>query len=155
MHLPHPCPVALSQLKSKDGQAFFCKGCQKHLIDCRAKSQAEIEAIEDPHFCGIFNEDQLEAPARYKGWNRFAFALLTGISLLGFSVKPLQAQTVDPVQVDSIQTKNEQHHQVTVYSVSDVPEPEEQVKKSWFHWFNPRKRNGKRRSKHWMGCPAF
>ncbi len=152
--------MASSRLDQQKDGTFFCKGCQKHLIDCREKTREEIKSIEEVNFCGIFREEQLDAPARYTCFNRLLFLGLTGLSILGFSVQPLKAQTQDPIQVDSIQAQAEQHQEVTVVSVDepqDDLEEETETNKSFylFDFLRSPRRKKKRSGFGPMGCPKF
>ncbi|UTW61687.1 hypothetical protein KFE98_16985 [bacterium SCSIO 12741] len=117
MELKHPCPMALSRLENKDG-SFSCSACARNLVDFRGKSEAEIRACAGKDLCGVFDLDQLPDQKRYSGWNQMLFSALALLSLIGFSVKPLSAQTTEPIQVDSVQAKPEKNQEVTVISVS-------------------------------------
>ncbi len=75
------------------------------MIDFREKSQDDIQACAGRQACGIFRAEQLTDQKRYSGWNYLVFCTLTLLSLMGFTVKPMQAQTTEPTGTDSVFTE--------------------------------------------------
>ncbi len=97
-----PCPVQLNRM-SKKGCNFYCGSCQSEVIDFRGKSDAYLKSQLKPGVCGIFDEEQLEIPVKMKPYRRLLFNGLAVLSFIGFSVKPLTAQTPDTVK--TVQTQ--------------------------------------------------
>ncbi|MBO6515298.1 MAG: hypothetical protein JJ975_02005 [Bacteroidia bacterium] len=92
MQIKRPCPANLSKMQASDG-GYFCSSCEQTVVDFRDKSIEEIKDVLRNGGCGIFLPQQLQKQQNYQGFNRFLFIGLTFVSLLGFSVRPLQAQT--------------------------------------------------------------
>lgn len=84
--------MLLSRMKKAD-DGFYCSSCSKVVRDFRSMSNEEIKESFIPGSCGIFAPGQLKHQKKYKPLYRIAFSLLTFFSFVGFSVRPLQAQT--------------------------------------------------------------
>jgi hypothetical protein len=92
LKVSHPCPYLLSRMK-KDGDNFFCEGCNKTIFDFRDKSLDEIQCIANKNICGIFTSNQLPGQQKMKFSKQIIFYGLTILSYFGFSVRPLIAQS--------------------------------------------------------------
>jgi hypothetical protein len=90
-HISDPCPMTLSRMKS--GDSFFCKSCDKKIVDFRNKTTEEIISyFKNGTGYGIFYEDQVTT-STYSFKNKFLYKLLTVLALLGLNVRPLNAQS--------------------------------------------------------------
>ncbi|MCB9260832.1 MAG: hypothetical protein H6607_00435 [Flavobacteriales bacterium] len=94
MQIKNPCPASIARMK-KQGNSFYCKGCQKFVVDFRDKSNDEIKEIIGYGGCGIFRNDQLINQKRYGGWGQAVFYALMVLSFVGFSVKPMKAEATE------------------------------------------------------------
>jgi hypothetical protein len=86
-----PCPMMLFRMKEKNGE-YYCKGCQKEIIDFRDKSLVEIKAACTKDICGIFNNHQVNKVRRPFTYHLKYMALVV-LSFFGFNVAPLRAQS--------------------------------------------------------------
>lgn len=87
---------------NQNNNSFYCKSCNKELIDFREKTSHEIaDKISCKEICGIFYSDQLFQPV-FPFKFKLYFAVLTLFAFLGFNVKPVSAQTL---KADSIVSK--------------------------------------------------
>lgn len=114
IHIENPCPMSLNKMKTADG--FYCKSCSKTIIDFRNKSVDEIINVDSDITCGIFSEEQVSTPTfsfKYK----ILFRALTLLSIIGFNVKPLNAQTIPPKKGTII---NKPDSTKTDYSIGKV-----------------------------------
>lgn len=92
LHIENPCPMRLQRMK-QEGENYHCKSCGKNLVDFRQKSSSEIRATIQPGICGIFNRSQLPAQQSQSLVGKLLFYALAFVSVLGFPVKPLKAQS--------------------------------------------------------------
>jgi hypothetical protein len=100
LRIDHPCPF-VPKKGNKDGDNYFCKSCNKTIIDFRSKAAEEIKFDLNKDTCGIFNVEQLPGQQQMKLSRQFMFYCLSILSILGFTVKPLNAQTPKPAK-DSV-----------------------------------------------------
>lgn len=91
LRIDNPCPVLLGRMKKQD-DGYFCKSCAKTVVDFREKTEDEIASLITEDTCGVFYNHQLNGQKRTSRMKQFAFYLLTVLSFLGFSVKPISAQ---------------------------------------------------------------
>lgn len=145
LRIENPCPFAPTN-RNKVGNDYYCKSCKKTIIDFREKSMEEILSQINENTCGIFRNDQLPAQKPLKFSKQILFYFFTVLSFLGFSVKPLSAQTTEPKK-DSVlvqETKDETNIQ------DDTSKFNEKKKKR-------SKRNLFRRKVKYrtIGCPDF
>lgn len=114
LRIENPCPFVPSRM-NKDGADFFCKSCSKTIVDFRGKTADEIKCSINKDTCGVFTIDQLQGQQQMKLSRQLLFYCFTVLSILGFSVRPLSAQTtqtkkdtilvdIKPNYQDSIQT---------------------------------------------------
>lgn len=104
LRIESPCPSLLLRM-DKNGDDYFCKSCSKTIIDFTQKTQEEIKDVLTEDSCGIFTADQLHRQQKQPFFRQSFFYLLTVLSFLGFSVKPLSAQTIDTTRTKSETTK--------------------------------------------------
>jgi hypothetical protein len=91
INIPNPCPMSLNRVKS--GDSFFCKSCDKPIVDFRDKTAEEIITyFQNRTGCGIFHEDQVTT-STYSFKNKFLYKVLTVLAVFGLNVKPLNAQS--------------------------------------------------------------
>jgi hypothetical protein len=113
LRIENPCPSILSRME-KTGDNYFCKSCDKTVIDFRQKSSEEIRNSTGKGICGTFTIDQLSGQQKMTFLRRTFFYGLTILSFFGVSVKPLKAQTTipktDSVSVDK-KTENKDYKQ--------------------------------------------
>lgn len=104
LRIDNPCPFVPTRM-NKCGDSFYCKQCSKTIIDFRKMTIEDIKANLNKDTCGIFRMDQLQGQQRMSTSRQVVFYCLTLLSFLGFSVKPLAAQSttvkIDTVAVDS------------------------------------------------------
>jgi transposase-like protein len=92
LRIDNPCPfVPLNRNKNANG--YYCKSCNKTVVDFRNKTIEEIKCTVNKDTCGIFTINQLPGQQQMKLSKRVFFFCLTVLSVFGFSVKPIQAQT--------------------------------------------------------------
>ena len=92
LRIENPCPfVPLNSNKNANG--YSCKACKKTVIDFREKTIEEIKCTVNKDTCGIFTIDQLPGQQSMGLFKHLLFYCLTLLSVLGFTVKPLNAQT--------------------------------------------------------------
>lgn len=143
-----PCPFVPTRL-NKDGNNYFCKSCSKSIIDFRNKTPEEIRSGLTANTCGIFTVEQLPGQQPMKWSRQLMLYCFTILSFLGFSIKPLAAQTTQPgkdtiqvdmnaVKKDNIKTDNE----TTIKLTSAKAEHKGLFRK-------------KKKSKRLTGCPVF
>lgn len=105
LRIENPCPFAPTRM-NKDGENFFCKSCSKTITDFRGKTADEIKCSINATTCGIFTADQLPGQQKMTFLRQTLFYGLTLLSFLGFSVKPVSAQTTQPPKAPaSVNTK--------------------------------------------------
>jgi|SRR3954468_7449687 len=92
LKIDKPCPFTPTQW-NKDGDGYFCKSCSKKITDFREKTGEEIKHSIEEDTCGIFTMDQLPGQQKMSWTRQSFFYVLTFFSFIGFSVKPLSAQT--------------------------------------------------------------
>lgn len=156
MQIKNPCPVAVQRM-DKIGDHFFCNSCQKEVIDFRDKSIDEIKQIISYGGCGIFNRNQMTQQKSYGFINRTLFYGLTLISLMGFNVKPLKAQTTDTIKKASEGWTVNPPYKTIEFSSDEKrykreknsDAKERKLKKNVFRRRNPFRRRPD------MGCPSF
>jgi hypothetical protein len=104
INLQNPCPMTLNRMKS--GDTFFCKSCDKKIVDFREKTTEEIMhyfSNSTGSGCGIFKRSQVNV-SEYSFRNKILYKLLTILAVLGLNVKPLEAQTKKEILNDSAST---------------------------------------------------
>ena len=115
LRVENPCPVLLSRM-TEDGQNYFCKSCSKKIVDFREKTLDEIKCSINKDTCGIFYTEQLIGQQKMSFIHQSIFYFLTILSFLGFTVRPVNAQTIktakDTVSVD-IKAKKSDSIQMT------------------------------------------
>ena len=92
LKVSNPCPYLLSRMK-KDGNNYFCEGCNKTIVDFREKSLDEIQCIANKNICGIFTANQLPGQQKMNFSKQIIFYGLAIFSFFGISVRPLAAQS--------------------------------------------------------------
>lgn len=148
LKVERPCPMTLERMKHAGG--FWCKSCNKSIIDFREMSADGIVAnIGGKQVCGIFNCDQVKTGKLSRPHN-LLFKLLTALAFIGFNVKPLNAQERKP--------KNDEgkFQEQSFDSVKHVEESKKQdsavktppAKKKW--WFRKKKHTYRV-----IGTPSF
>jgi hypothetical protein len=146
LRVENPCPFVPTRM-NKDGENFFCKSCSKTIVDFRSKTVDEIKCSINKDTCGIFTIDQLPGQQQMKFSRQLLFYCFSVLSILGFSVGPLSAQTTqtkkDTVLID---TKSNNQDTVKVDKINTKKADTKAEKKGLFH----------RKKKHKViGCPAF
>lgn len=108
LKIDNPCPSILLRMQ-KCGDNYFCKSCDKTIVDFRNYSSDEIKNPKYKGVCGIYKVDQLSGQQKMSMFKRVLFYGLTFLAFFGFSVKPLKAQTtinkIDSLSADKL-TKN-------------------------------------------------
>lgn len=147
LRIDRPCPMALSRLK-RNGADFSCQSCAKTVVDFRGKTMPELVDSIQHETCGVFSSDQLPGQQRMKRSRQLLFYCLTALSILGFSVKPLTAQSVQNKK-GKVLVESKTEHQDNVSTVRTV------AKKSNA---TPKRKGLLRRKKKqtlFIGCPKF
>ena len=140
----HPCPMTLGRIKAN--KDLSCKSCNQKLIDFRNKSNDEIiEVITGKKICGIFNNDQVGVP-KFSFRHDLLFKLLTALAILGFHVKPLQAQE-NKTRQDSVSVKKENINSEEKTRSKDTTQFKPRKEKWW--------RKKKRPNYRVIGTPSF
>lgn len=100
------CPFVPTRF-TQSGCNHFCKSCNKTIIDFRGKTDEEIKAVITKDTCGIFTSDQLPGQQKMQFKKKPLFYLMSFLSLLGFSVTPVNAQTqsTDSLKMSTQQQK--------------------------------------------------
>jgi hypothetical protein len=150
LHIDKPCPY-IPKKKDACGIGFHCKSCNKIVVDFTDKTLAEIEQSITPDTCGIFSFDQIPNQPKMSIARQILFYGLMFVSLIGFNVKPIAAQTTkQEIKAKKIEAKEAKK------SVKKQLKSAKQEKKS-----KKRKRTLFRRRGHikgkmrTMGCPDF
>ncbi len=130
-----PCPIQKNQLTKTGDNCYFCSGCKENVIDFRNSSQSEIDSYRGQKICGIFNNNQLTHKANFSFRKKITFRLLGVLSLIGFTIHPVQASTL---------TINENYGE----SASKLQNQEPGKKKK-------KKKKSKEKTFKTIGCPAF
>jgi hypothetical protein len=147
----NPCPMSYGRLKNDNG--FYCKSCSKTLIDFRDKSTDEIiKQISTKSVCGVFNTAQITVPV-FSFKTNLLFKALTLLAILGFNVKPLNAQTKQEILQDKTTL---QKRTLITNTTLDIPintttslsKTVASTQKKWWH----KKKKLKIRT---IGCPSF
>ena len=152
IHIENPCPMSLHKMKTTDG--FYCKSCSKTIVDFRDKPLNEKINIDSDITCGIFSEEQVSTPTfsfRYK----IVFRALTLLSIIGFNVKPIQAQSIPPTKDTTITKSDTANVNYTIGKVKIQEKPEDKlytIEKPKRKWFRRKKKIVGRTS---TGCPSF
>lgn len=151
--ITHPCPFVLKE-KYRTDQGFHCQSCQKTVVDYRNKSMSEIAQTANSETCGIFHPDQLSHSPKFTFSKKLAFAVLTVCSFLGFSIHPIQAQTLDTLQrTRTVQAetglKSEQN--TSTHSSQTVEKNKSTKSKKRPYFFRKRKKIKGR----FVGTPSF
>ena len=146
LRIENPCPFVPTRM-NKDGENFFCKSCSKTIVDFRSKTVDEIKCSINKDTCGIFTIDQLPGQQQMKFSRQLLFYCFSVLSIFGFSVGPLSAQTTqtkkDTVVVD---TKSNNQDTVKVDKTNIKKADTKTEKKGLF----------RRKKKYRVtGCPAF
>lgn len=147
--LSKPCPIALSRLKIGP-KGFDCASCGKSVVDYRGKTTTALKTEYSKGTCGIFNEDQL-APIKMSLWNKYLFKTLTLVSLIGFNVQPISANTINTTSNSSEAMLFEEEEKKE--KKDQKKEKEEAKKKRKKAWWNPFKKKKKKFTP--VGCPSF
>jgi hypothetical protein len=147
--LSNPCPMTLARVTQGD-EDYHCSACSKSLVDFSQMSLSEIKSYLNVNqtACGIFTSDQITIPPKnflYK----FRYLFLTLITILGYSVKPILAQT-DNVQKDT--SSNMECHEDNNAVKFEAKENQNTKKES-----QKSRRWNRRHPKYirLMGCPDF
>jgi hypothetical protein len=90
LFIPAPCPMSLASM-TPNKDCFYCKSCSKNVVDYREKSDLEIMSSIDQNTCGIFYEDQLRGQKTKPFYYSILFYILSFLSIIGFTVKPMSA----------------------------------------------------------------
>lgn len=139
--IDNPCPFSPTIMNKRE-EGYFCKSCNKTIIDFRGKTSEEIKNKVKKGTCGIFTRDQLPGQQQMKLSHKLFFYFLSFISVLGFAIKPVSAQPKKPM-TDSI-SQNIKPNSKT----KDGALKSETLKK--------RKSFFNRKEKHRLiGCPQF
>lgn len=145
IYIPAPCPMTLQSLKKHNSEPY-CSSCTKHIIDCRGLNAIEILEKLQPGDCGIFDSTMVQKDKKSL-WYQFRYFGLVFLSSVGFSVQPIQAQSVDTTkQVVLTIPKKEK-----VKSVKEEKQPKTRYKKRK-RLFTRKKNRFRYRT---MGCPDF
>lgn len=148
LKVENPCPFLLERMK-KDGENYFCGSCRKTIVDFRGKTEEEIKCAINKETCGIFTIDQLPGQQKKHWLRRACFWGLTVLSFLGYSVRPLSAQTT---------TKAEKNTEV-VYKKKNTKKEADRIHKATVKEKekNTRKKKAHRRKKQFrvIGTPSF
>lgn len=134
-----PCPMSLSKMTSFDG-TFYCKSCSKDVTDFRGLSANELKNQVFDNVCGVFDEEQVQ-PIRFSRYKKTIFSVLTLVSLLGFSVNPVNAKDV--------QLQSGIENQLSIADADGEKKKKKKRKKRW----NPFKK--KKKVFNPVGCPSF
>lgn len=145
LRIENPCPFALTKM-NKCGDNYYCKSCSKTIIDFRGKPVEDLKFLIDKDTCGIFSVDQLPGQQPMKWPRQFLLCGLTFLSFLGFSVKPLSAQTITPKDSVSINRKSP----TKIESKRDKPMVKDTCNTTEKQGLLRRKKKQKL-----IGCPAF
>jgi hypothetical protein len=148
LRIENPCPF-VPTFMNKDGENFFCKSCNKSVVDFRKKNIDEIKCSIDNDTCGIFTIEQLPGQQTMKFSRQLLFYFFSFLSFLGYTVGPLSAQTSqtnkDTVKVDAKSFSNDQE------KVDKT-----QIKKSkYISRRKARLRMRKQNRDYLSGCPSF
>lgn len=100
LRVDNPCPFLLERMK-KNEDGYHCRSCSKTIIDFRDKTTEEICSSIDGNTCGIFYRHQLTGQQKMSAFRQTAFYVLTFLSFIGFSVKPVYGQNSRPVTEQS------------------------------------------------------
>jgi hypothetical protein len=145
LRIDNPCPFVPTRM-NKEGDNFYCKSCKKTIIDFREKSSDDIKRTINKDTCGVFTVDQLPGQQRLKPSRQILFYFFSVLSLLGFAVRPLAAQTIpkqkETVTVDSKQKSNE-----------DEGDGNAKIKNK--RTYSRRHIIFRRKKRHRIGCPEF
>lgn len=152
LKVANPCPVLLSRMKKDDGD-YFCVSCSKKIIDFRSKTQEEIISSSTQNTCGIFSSEQLSGQSKLSFFKRFFFYCLTLLSFLGFSVKPMSAQTelsnkplTEKSNTDNTDSSNKKKFKRELKKDKKLIAQEEKRRKKILK---------KKREHPTIGCPSF
>ena len=146
LRIENPCPFVPSRM-NKDGADFFCKSCSKTIVDFRGKTADEIKCSINKDTCGVFTIDQLQGQQQMKLSRQLLFYCFTVLSILGFSVRPLSAQTTQ-TKKDTILVDIKPNHQDSIQTAKTKIEKADSKteKKGLF----------RRKKKYRVtGCPSF
>jgi hypothetical protein len=139
-----PCPFVPTPM-NKNMEGHYCKSCKKTLLDFRKMSNEEIIQYIGTNTCGIFNSAQLQPLDSLPLRKRTVFLFLSILSVLGFSVSPLKAQSKKDTAQFKIPTATQQDSTKT----TETPKAKQDSRKKKTGLFR-RKRNYRV-----MGCPDF
>ena len=149
LKIENPCPFLLMRM-DKNGDNYFCKSCSKIIIDFTQKTQEEIKCETKADTCGIFTFDQLHGQQKKTYLKQSIFYLLTLFSFLGFSVKPLSAQTIDTTRIKNDSIKIDSKLNKTNTNQTD------NINNKKNHVKNDRKRLFRKKKKYRIiGTPSF
>ena len=131
LRIENPCPFVPTRM-NKDGANFFCKSCSKTIVDFRSKTVDEIKCSINKDTCGIFTIDQLPGQQQMKLSRQLLFYCLTVLSILGFTIRPLSAQT-SQTKKDTVLVNKKSNTQDTVQTdKTNVKKADSQSKKRLF-----------------------
>ncbi len=108
LQVPRPCPFVPTN-RNRNEHGFYCKSCAKTVVDLRGGTALELANAVNEKACGIFDGNQLTAQKSMSSRRRMIFHCLALLSILGFSIGPVAAQTgelaKDSVVVESGENK--------------------------------------------------
>ena len=146
LRIENPCPFVPTRM-NKDGANFFCKSCSKTIVDFRGKTVDEIKCSINKDTCGVFTSDQLQGQQLMKLSRQLLFYCFTVLSILGFSVRPLSAQTTE-TKKDTILVDIKTNHQDSIQTGKKKME-KTNAKTEKKGLFRRKKKN------RVIGCPSF
>lgn len=154
LSISKPCPVSLLRMK-KAGNNHFCSTCSKTIIDYRNKSIEEIEKEIQPTTCGIFLLEQLKGQTSFTFLKQLLFNGLTILSFLGFSVRPVNAQTKVAKKDTTVEVIHAKIKDSIAPSPNEIKAMKLQQKIELREAKKRKKRSKKKRKYHVTGCPSF
>lgn len=146
LRIENPCPFVPTRV-NKDGENFFCKSCSKTIVDFRSKTVDEIKYSFNKDTCGIFTINQLPGQQQMRFSRQLLFYFFSVLSILGFSVGPLSAQTTQ-TKKDTVVVDKKSYNQDTVaVDKNYIKKAENKTEKKGLF----------RRKKKYrvIGCPSF
>ncbi len=146
LKVSNPCPFVPKE-SNRNCEGFHCKGCNKTIIDFRGMTESEILRNIDENTCGIFDSDQLPGQQSISWSKKPLFYGMMLMSFLGFSVRPIYAQTPDTVNVKVPEVETNAQRSKVVISEQTRIDPS----KGTLLAVPPRKEKVFRT----IGCPSF
>lgn len=126
------CPQSLSGLMPTQN-GFFCKDCQKCIVDFRGKSKVEMNDLmrnSMQEVCGIFTKDQVDRPSAGTIRSGFKLAFIA-VFILGLSANNLSAQAqIDSSHVSSVNFNLQDNMRVEgfIFNQDSLPVPFAKIK---------------------------